>query len=392
MPRVIIDTDTHVVEAADLWTSRLPSAWGDERMHVVTDPASGVEMWMIGDRRLGPAWVSANWGWPDPYPAYPPTLADCHPATYDAAARVAEMDACGIQTAVLYPNIGGARAPLSASDPLVACAHVSAYNDFQVEEWVDAAPGRFVPMAVIPFWDVDAAVAEIERITGAGFGGVVTTGAPHLHGQPVLRDPHWDRLWAAIAAAGLSVSFHVGGAQLGDGAKRLRLAGLPATAAEYTSTTTSALLNNGHVIADLLLSGVLARFPELRFVSVESGIGWIPFVLESCDYHFKKVAVWKECPEFGDLLPSDLFRRQVYANYWFERLQPWHLEALDVGHILFETDFPHPTCLHGEEITDALGNGLAAMPQLVQDRIMWANAADLYGLPTPPQAGPLTRP
>jgi len=102
--------------------------------------------------------------------------------------------------------------------------------------------------------------------------------------------------------------------------------------------------------------------------------------------------VWKECPEFGDLLPSDLFRRQVYANYWFERLQPWHLEALDVGHILFETDFPHPTCLHGEEITDALGNGLAAMPQLVQDRIMWANAADLYGLPTPPQAGPLTRP
>lgn len=129
----------------------------------------------------------------------------------------------------------------------------------------------------------------------------------------------------------------------------------------------------------MLLSGVLACYPDLRFVCVESGIGWIPFVLESADYHFIRSKVRENRPEFT-MLPSEYFRRQVYANYWFERLESWHLDKLGTDHIMFETDLPHPTCLYGDEVMQAINRGLADQPIDVQEKILWRNAAALYGL------------
>jgi predicted TIM-barrel fold metal-dependent hydrolase len=141
-------------------------------------------------------------------------------------------------------------------------------------------------------------------------------------------------------------------------------------------------LENGKHVTELLFSGVLARFPELRFISVESGIGWVPFALEASDYQFAKGQVWKERPEF-EMKPSEYFRRQVYVNYWFERLEDHHIESIGLNHILFETDFPHPTCLIDDQVPAAIENGLGHRTPEVRDRILWKNAAELFGLPTP---------
>lgn len=134
--------------------------------------------------------------------------------------------------------------------------------------------------------------------------------------------------------------------------------------------TTSFFLESGIGVADLLMSGVLARFPRLRFVSVESAIGWIPFLLESLDFHFKKYEPWVERPEFAanDLLPSDYFRRQVFANFWYEKLQPWHVEAIGTDNLLFETDYPHQTCLTGDEITGRSTPASAVFPRRIARR------------------------
>jgi uncharacterized protein len=70
----------------------------------------------------------------------------------------------------------------------------------------------------------------------------------------------------------------------------------------------------------------------------------------------------------------------VYANYWFEKLEQWHIDAIGEDHILFETDLPHPTCLHGDEVGDAIDRGLSHHPQALQEKILWKNAAALYGL------------
>jgi predicted TIM-barrel fold metal-dependent hydrolase len=143
-------------------------------------------------------------------------------------------------------------------------------------------------------------------------------------------------------------------------------------------------LENGKHVLELMFSGVLPRFPGVRFISVESGIGWVPFALESADYHFDKGRVWKERPEF-EMKPSEYFRRQVWVNYWYERLEDHHIDAIGLEHILFETDFPHPTCLVGGEVPVAIEKGLGHRTQEVRDRILWKNAMDLFGLPHPAQ-------
>jgi predicted TIM-barrel fold metal-dependent hydrolase len=373
---MIIDTDSHLTEPADLWTERLPSTWGDRRLHVKWDAEEGADVWLLGDHVVQKAWQGCGYRWEGIYPDMPPRLADCHPANYEIDERTRVMDGSGIDVAVLYPNIGGADLNRFGWSAEVAAAHAAAYNDFQLE-WIADAPGRFIPMAVVPYWDLDRAVAEIERVAGCGFGGIIMTGAPQAHGQPFFADRHWDRLWSAAVSAELSINFHVGGGDLSAYLNPQRLA-TEGARTSYARLGPASFLENAQQLNDLLLSGVLARFPDLRVASVESGVGWVPFVLAAADHHFKKAKVWIDRPEFGDLLPSDLFRRQVYANYWFERVREDHIEAIGEDHLLFESDFPHPTCIVGEEVRDAVTAGLAGLSAQVREKIMWRNAAALY--------------
>ena len=376
----IIDTDTHVIESPDLWTARLPRSWGDRRLHVKWDPDLGREMWCIGDRRVKPAWSGAAYGRrTDGFEDPPATRDDAHPATWDVSERVKLMDRWGIELAVLYPNVAGFTFDpfVDYPDPEVSAAHVSAYNDWLLE-WVRHAPRRFIPMMAVTYWDTARATAEVERLAGAGFGGIVTTGAPHQHGLPPLRHQHWDRLWGACQDAGLTVSFHVanGDISLELQADRVELEGDDIKEARVS---TALYLENAKQATDLLLSGVLARFPELRFAIVESGMGWVPFVLENVDQRFKRNRVNRQHPEFGDMLPSDLFRRQVFVNFWFEELCDFHLERVGIGNLLFETDFPHNTGIYNEHFEDTLQVAFRRQPEEVRRTILWDNPARLYG-------------
>ena len=146
------------------------------------------------------------------------------------------------------------------------------------------------------------------------------------------------------------------------------------------------VLRNGNQLVDLLLSGVLARYPTIRFVSVESGIGWIPFVLEALDYQYKGNRVAEEHPEF-DRLPSAYFKRNVYACYWFEETAPRRLlDQVGVDNVMFETDFPHPTCLYGAQVHERIARGLGDCTPDVRRKILWENGARLYRVQEPTAA------
>src|SRR5947208_3417452 len=103
----IIDTDSHIIEPADLWTSRLASRWGAERPHVRRMPKTGEDMWFIGDDPMSPAGQYAMVGWPGLYPDHPPTLEEAIPAGTDPIARLAALDGADIKAQVLYPNLMG---------------------------------------------------------------------------------------------------------------------------------------------------------------------------------------------------------------------------------------------------------------------------------------------
>lgn len=377
----IIDVDTHVTEVPDLWSERLPARMRAAGPRVETDKR-GRQWWMISDKRTVPVGMTATAGagdMKDPPRGYD----DMHRGAFDATARLKYMDEMGIWAMVLYPNVGGfgAQEFLRLDDRELMLACVTAYNDWQTE-WASADSRRLLPITSTPFWDIDAAVREVRRCAAMGHKGILFTGEPQSYGQPILGDPHWDPLWAVAVECDLPVSFHIGSGNMEGGLSRekMKTYGRMATFAELS---VNLFMNNGSQLCDLLMSGVLARFPEIKFVSVESGIGWVPFVLEALDYQFRGNRVREERPDLA-LLPSEYFARNVYACYWFEQTAPRHLlDAVGADNILFETDFPHPTSLYGDEVHRCIETGLSECSSEVKHKILWENAKKLYRVEEP---------
>jgi predicted TIM-barrel fold metal-dependent hydrolase len=126
---------------------------------------------------------------------------------------------------------------------------------------------------------------------------------------------------------------------------------------------------------------VLSRFPALKFVSVESGIGFLPFILEAADYAYGESSMPTDRP--GEPKPSELFCRQVYGCYFFEELGLGRVvEAIGADNVLFETDYPHPICLFGN-VRDKIEASLADQPGDVRRKVLWENAAALYQVGAP---------
>jgi predicted TIM-barrel fold metal-dependent hydrolase len=378
----MIDVDTHVTEPADLWTSRVPARLRDQVPYIDTD-RKGRQAWYLQGQRIASVGFSAVAGWKEPLSGGGPlTMEQVHPASYDAHERLRYMDSEGIWAMVLYPNVGGfgSQGFLKLGDPELMLACVQAYNDFQAE-WASADARRLLPVTATPFWDIEATVTEVLRGYELGHRGVLFTGEPESFGQPFLGDHHWDPLWAIAQELGMPISFHIGS---GDFEKafspeRIRTYGFQAA---YARVSTNLFLGNGFHLCDLLLSGVLPRFPELQFVSVESGIGWVPFLLEAIDYQFHEADVRGARPEF-ELLPSEYFARQVFACYWFEQVGPQRLiDCIGADRILIETDFPHPTCLYGN-VWERIDSGLANQAEDVRRKILWDNAQKLYRVDGP---------
>jgi predicted TIM-barrel fold metal-dependent hydrolase len=233
----------------------------------------------------------------------------------------------------------------------------------------------------VPWWDVDLAVTEIERIAALGLRGLNTSSAPHDHGLPDLGNAHWNPMWEAAAANELPINFHIGASS--SSMSWYGSVPWPSLNEDQKLGLGSAMmyLNNAGVIGNIIYSGVLERYPTLQFVSVESGVGWIPFLLKALDYQ-----VGEMTPGAMDNLsmaPSEYFRRQVYSCFWFERAGIAEaIDSVGAGHLMFETDFPHPTCLYPDGL-DYADEALTGVDDDTVAGIMGLNAAHLYRIPLP---------
>ncbi|HYB82495.1 MAG TPA: amidohydrolase family protein, partial [Mycobacterium sp.] len=268
----VIDVDTHVVEPYDLWTSRVSTdRWGDKVPHVIWHEERREDVWISGTRILGAAGAPATAGYSAAPPAYPPTLDEADPSTWRIEDRLKIMDAYGIYAQVLYPNVAGFGGGRFADpkDAELNLLLIQAYNDF-LTDFASAAPGRFIPVMGVPFWDIDLCIKEMERCDSAGHRGIIMSQQPDFFGQPSLSDPHWDRLWAAAQEMQLPVNFHIGG---GDTAGFKLLAPSAGKVANYASFPATFFIAQCRTIATIIGGGVCHRFPDLKFVSVESGVG-----------------------------------------------------------------------------------------------------------------------
>jgi predicted TIM-barrel fold metal-dependent hydrolase len=267
---------------------------------------------------------------------------------------------------------------------------VRAYNDWMIDEWCGAVPGRLIPLVIMPLWDADLAVAEVERCAAKGARAVTFSENPAALGLPSVHDrrQYWDPVFAACADAGMPVCTHIGSSSrlphTSDDAPPLVVATLPSNLAAST-------------LADWLYSGLFVRHPRLRLCLSEGGIGWIPAILERADYVFERYAPrLKTGTGFGltgmgsvdagefnlgsvDVRPSDLFRDHVYGCFIDDRHGAASIGALGVENVMVECDYPHGDS-SWPHARDLILEQVAHLGAAEQEKVLAGNARRVFGL------------
>jgi predicted TIM-barrel fold metal-dependent hydrolase len=381
----VIDTDAHITEPVDLWTARAPAAYRERLPRV--EEIEDIPHWVVdGDVDLGPVIASSVvardgtkaqgvefFAWRHEH---------VHAASYDMKARIDVLDAHGIHAQIIYPNLAGFGnqnfLKVEDADLRLACASV--YND-AMAEFQEESGGRILPMALMPWWNIEHCVAEVKRSAELGLHGIVMCSDPDSIGMPDLGAQEWAPFWELCNDLEIPVNFHIGASETSF--NMFGRAAWPSMGMQRRLAlgSTSLFMENARVLGNLIFSGVLERFPKLRVVSVESGIGWIPFLLETLDYE------WEETDCNAELRlsmkPSEYFHRNIYGCFWFERTGPRDLvEQIGEDNLLFETDFPHPTCLY-PNVVDHLVDVTADWSAGRRRKILQDNAAALYKVALP---------
>ena len=334
-----VDCDAHIQEKPDTWTSRMSAKrWGDNIPHLAD--VNGGQRWLIGGKTVGRLTPSNCCALFPDHLGEPTRWEQIPKCVYDAAERVKVMATQGIEAAVCYPNVptGPTGENFRHLDSAFQLECVQAYNDYVIDEWHSVAPDRFAPLTVLPYGDMEAMVGEVRRGVQRGHRGVIVLA---VHDLPHLADPYWDPLWAQVQELDVPVNYHPGA-----GGPKLTM-DFPVGWDPRRNVSGQAGSHFGGQaldFANMLLSGVPDRYPGLRFVGAESGLGWVPYVLEAADHNWERFELRKQgLPR----RPSDIFRQQCFVNFWYEKvgLRDYR-EFIGVDRIMWETDFPHQTSLY----------------------------------------------
>lgn len=382
----IIDADTHLTEPWDLWTSRVPASIRDRvpqvKMH------EGRMSWVIdGDKSIGTgahpnsAILKEGGKVRDLDTFLKLQFGDVHAGSSSIRERLEVMDANGVHAQIVYPNILGFGGQAAARvDPALRLECVRIYNDAMAQLQEDSGQ-RLYPMALLPWWDVKEAVRETERCAAMGLRGININSDPHTvkddAGNPIpdLGHEHWFPLWEVCQDRNVPINFHIGASETA--IDWMGQQGWPSLPYDLRAGISGAMIffNNGKVVSNLIYSGILDRFEGLQFVSVESGIGWVPFLMQALDYQLAEIA---ETRGFRKK-PSEYFASNFHACFWFEqgRDAADMIRKVGVDNCLFETDFPHPTSLYPFDDIEGRLQDLTAEERA---KVLSLNAARLYNI------------
>jgi predicted TIM-barrel fold metal-dependent hydrolase len=384
-PIRVVDADSHYTEPPGHWVDHAPAKF-KERVPRIVEDQQGMPRWVIDGKVFGAIGYTAfN---PDGSKIQGESAGmthrfeDVHPGAYNVKARLGWLDSRGIYQQVLFPQIsgfGGTRFITGIEDPELRLACVTIHND-AIADVQRESGGRLIPLALVPFWDIEHAVKEVRRArTDLGLKGISMTESPQDYGMPKLNAPEWEPFWSACEELGLAVAFHIGsGSSFIPQASWIDLKG---TGEFLALITVNSFLANSWLVSNLIFGGVLLRHPRLKIFSAETGIGWMPFLLETMDYQWKEEVIpdvrrdaWR------NTLPSEIFRRNCFVSYWFEHFRlPESINYIGEDCVMFETDFPHGTAL-APDVTDEVARTLASLRPEVRRKVLRDNAARLFDL------------
>jgi len=329
---ILVSIDDHVVEPLDMFDGHVPKKWADLAPKVVVDD-TGIDRWVYRDRPTGVAGLNAVVTWPpEEWGRDPAGYAEMRPAVYNVHDRVRDMDANGVLASMCFPTFTGFSAGhLTHRKDEITVAMIQAYNDWHIEDWAGAYPGRFIPIAILPLWDTNLAVAEIARVAAKGCHSVTMPELPHLDGLPSYHDiEYWTPVFEALCEHNTVMNLHIG---QGFGVLRL--------APDAPIDNLMVLAPSISLIAaqDLLWGPAFRAFPKLKVALSEGGVGWIPFFLDRSDRHYTNQRWLRR--DFGGKLPSEVFREHVLACYVTDRTALKFRHDIGIDNIAWECDYPH---------------------------------------------------
>ena len=379
----IIDTDTHYVEPADFWTRNAPAKYKDRVPKIVNK--DGVLTWVIdGDQvfgKYGPGVINEKGqkfhGGLNGLTEVE-DFGEATEASWNVPKRVAYMDEAGIHTQITYPQATGFSSVgliEKIKDAELRNEMIRLFNVGAAEVQKESGD-RILPQGLLPVWDKDEMLLEMQRCIDLGLRGFTVADAPESVGLPSYNDPYWEGFWDCLNQTKLALNFHIGGSAVFDaflvpwktfgGERSLAIA------------ATMFYMSNAGTVANFLLSGLFDKYPNLKVVSVESGVGWLPFLIEALEYQFDEMIATERV--HVQRRPSEYFRDHIFACFWFEGKSAANaIEYFDGNNLMFETDFPHPTCLYPEGLTRA-AEGLKDVKPEQLKKVMQDNAAGLYGI------------
>lgn len=329
----IISVDDHVVEPPDTWIKRLPKKHVDRGPRVVRLD-SGYDAWAFEDRVDPIVMLSSSAGQKREDFSRDGTFGEMRPGCYDPVARLADMDEDGIVASLGFPSMPGFSGTVlsQAKDKELGLLSIQAYNDFIIDEWCAAAPGRYIPAVIVPLWDPAVAVKELERTAAKGARAVAFSENPYRQGFPSIHDKngHWDPFFAAVQDANVVLCMHIGSSSYMPG----YIEDNP-----WTVRFATVFLNACYAMIDWLLSGKFEQFPNLKVCFSEGGVGWMPYVIEHCDRTWLKHGAWTKSPV--PRLPSSYVKDHIWGCYIDDQFGADNLHVIGIDNVMVEVDYPH---------------------------------------------------
>lgn len=394
MPRDyrLMSSDGHLEVPPERWSHRVPEKYRDRAPRTITMPDGGDAILIEGqplreanflDLRAGRA--EGQW---QPFGLRVEGAAGVGPPEQ----RVREQDEDGLDAEVLFTAmVAGPALWRNISHDEVYKSMIRAYNDWLGEEYCPVDPDRLIGLGVIPWTNVDDAVAELEHIANMGLKGVVLGVFPNGKSYPLPED---DRFWAAALDMGMPVTVHVTFDRSGpresqptfrypkedpEIMRRLRR--------PLLEWVTNMGLRPAVGITQMVFSGVFDRFPALKVFFAETRLGWVPFWLEHADLWYQRHLSWAE-EQLGfkplKQLPSEYVKQHIKFSVQYERVAIELRHHIGVDNIMFATDFPHIECEwpNSKPLVEDIYSGV---PEVERNKILAGNAVDFFNLQHAPR-------
>ena len=362
---ILVSVDDHVVEPPDMFEGRV-SGPAAERAPRIERNKNGFDVWMFEGQPLPNVGLNAVAGRvPEEYGVDPVSFDQMRPGCYDIHERVRDMDVNGVLGSLNFPSIAGFAGQLfmTCDDKDAALQLVQAYNDWHIDDWCGTYPGRMIPCTIPPVWDAELMAAEVRRVAAKGAHAVTFSENPEKLGLPSFHSDHWNPFWAACSDTDTVVCLHIGSSSQ---------MVITAMDAPIDTMITLQPMNIVLCAADLLFSPVLRTFPRLRVALSEGGIGWIPYFLERADYTYTHHRAWTN-QDFGDRLPSDVFREQIITCFIDDAVGMEVRHRLNLDQVCWECDYPHSDSTWPQSPEHAM-RYLDGLPRDEIDRITHLNA------------------